>query len=167
MSADRFSREDAKTEQASGASATRGLVRFATHQLLAVLIIVAVLPYLNSLFNGFVQDDNRQVVSNPYLRSFSHLREIFATNVWSYVGAQGTTNYYRPLMTFGYLLCYQFLGPLAYGFHLANVVLMPEWSALFSSLPNGFSGTERWALWRRSYLRCIRSIASPLTGSPP
>jgi tetratricopeptide (TPR) repeat protein len=39
------------------------------------------------------------------------------------VGAQGMTNYYRPLMTFGYLLCYQFLGPLAYGFHLANVVL--------------------------------------------
>jgi len=123
MSADRLSREDAQTEQASGASAPRGLVRFATHQLLAVLILVAVLPYLNSLLNGFVQDDNRQVVSNPYLRSFSHLREIFATNVWSYVGAQGMTNYFRPLMTFGYLLCYQFLGPLAYGFHLANVVL--------------------------------------------
>ena len=123
MSADRLSREDAQTEQASGASASPGLVRFATHQLLAVLILVAVLPYLNSLLNGFVQDDNRQVVSNPYLRSFSHLREIFATNVWSYVGAQGATNYYRPLMTFGYLLCYQFLGPLAYGFHLANVVL--------------------------------------------
>ncbi|MGB7590457.1 MAG: tetratricopeptide repeat protein [Terriglobia bacterium] len=123
MSADRLSREGAQTEQASGASAPRGLVRFATHQLLAVLILVAVLPYLNSLLNGFVQDDNRQVVSNPYLRSFSHLREIFATNVWSYVGAQGATNYYRPLMTFGYLLCYQFLGPLAYGFHLANVVL--------------------------------------------
>jgi tetratricopeptide (TPR) repeat protein len=101
----------------------RSLGRFATHELLAVLILVAVLPYLNSLGNGFVQDDNRQVVSNPYLRSFSHLREIFATNVWSYVGAQGMTNYYRPLMTLGYLLCYQFLGPLAYGFHLANLVL--------------------------------------------
>ena len=112
-----------QNEQASGAAATRGLVRFATHELLAVLILVAVLPYLNTLLNGFVQDDNRQVLSNPYLRSFSHLREIFATNVWSYVGAQGMTNYYRPLMTFGYLLCYQFLGPLAYGFHLANVVL--------------------------------------------
>jgi tetratricopeptide (TPR) repeat protein len=123
MNADRRSREDVKTEQASGAAANRGLVRFATHELLAVLILVAVLPYLNSLLNGFVQDDNRQVLSNPYLRSFSHLREIFATNVWSYVGAQGMTNYYRPLMTLGYLLCYQFLGPLAYGFHLANVVL--------------------------------------------
>jgi tetratricopeptide (TPR) repeat protein len=101
---------------------SRGLARLATPELLALLIFVAVLPYLNSLFNGFVQDDNRQVLFNPYLRSFSHLREIFATNVWSYVGAQGTTNYYRPLMTLGYLLCYQFLGPLAYGFHLANLV---------------------------------------------
>jgi tetratricopeptide (TPR) repeat protein len=123
MSAGPLIREDVKTEQAFGAAPTRGLGRFATHELLAVLILVAVLPYLNSLGNGFVQDDNRQVLSNPYLRSFSHLREIFATNVWSYVGAQGMTNYYRPLMTLGYLLCYQFLGPLAYGFHLANVVL--------------------------------------------
>jgi len=123
MGADAPSKEDAKTERASEPVAARGLDRFATHELLAVLILVAVLPYLNSLFNGFVQDDNRQILSNPYLRSFSHLREIFATNVWSYVGAQGMTNYYRPLMTLGYLLCYQFLGPLAYGFHLANLVL--------------------------------------------
>jgi tetratricopeptide (TPR) repeat protein len=122
MSADGRSREDVRSKQASGAAASRGLGRFATHELLAVLILVAVLPYLNTLLNGFVQDDNRQILSNPYLRSFSHLREIFATNVWSYVGAQGVTNYYRPLMTLGYLLCYQFLGPLAYGFHLANVV---------------------------------------------
>jgi tetratricopeptide (TPR) repeat protein len=102
---------------------TRGLARWATQELLAVLILISALPYLNTLWNGFVQDDNRQVLFNPYLRSFSHLREIFATNVWSYVGAQGMTNYYRPLMTLGYLLCYQFLGPLPYGFHLANVVL--------------------------------------------
>jgi tetratricopeptide (TPR) repeat protein len=95
----------------------------AAHEQLALLIFIAVLPYLNSLLNGFVQDDNRQILANPYLRSFSHLREIFSTNVWSYVGAQGMTNYYRPLMTLGYLLCYQFFGSLPYGFHLANVVL--------------------------------------------
>ena len=106
-----------------GAAPTRGLGRLATQELLALLILIAGLPYLNTLWNGFVQDDNRQVLSNPYLRSFSHLREIFAANVWSYVGAQGMTNYYRPLMTLWYLFCYQFLGPLAYGFHLANVVL--------------------------------------------
>jgi tetratricopeptide (TPR) repeat protein len=95
----------------------------ATQELLALLIVIAGLPYVNSLWNGFVQDDNRQILGNPYLRNFSHLREIFATNVWSYVGAQGTTNYYRPLMTLGYLLCYQLFGPMAYGYHLANLVL--------------------------------------------
>jgi tetratricopeptide (TPR) repeat protein len=69
-----------------------------------------------------VYDDNTQVLNNPYIQSFRHLREIFTTTVWSYVGAQGVTNYYRPLMTFGYLLCYQFYGPLAYGFHLASIL---------------------------------------------
>ena len=109
---------DFKRKQESGA-----VDRWTTQGCLALLILLAVLPYLNTLGNGFVQDDKHQVLANPYLRSFGHLREIFTSNVWSYVGAQGMTNYYRPLMTFGYLLCYQFLGPLAYGFHLVNLVL--------------------------------------------
>ncbi len=110
-------------ESNSGTAPRRGLARLATQELLALLIVIAGLPYLNSQWNSFVQDDNRQILSNPYLRNFSHLREIFATNVWSYVGAQGMTNYYRPLMTLGYLICYQLFGPMAYGFHLANLVL--------------------------------------------
>jgi protein O-mannosyl-transferase len=110
-------------ENCSDTVPRRGLARLATQELLALLIVIAGLPYLNSLWNSFVQDDNRQILGNPYLRNFSHLREIFATNVWSYVGAQGMTNYYRPLMTLGYLVCYQLFGPMAYGFHLANLVL--------------------------------------------
>jgi len=91
--------------------------------LIALLIALAVLPYLNILLNAFVYDDNTQVLNNPYIQSFRHLREIFTTTVWSYVGVQGVSNYYRPMMTFGYLLCYQFFGPLAYGFHLASILL--------------------------------------------
>jgi Tfp pilus assembly protein PilF len=33
------------------------------------------------------------------------------------------TDYYRPIMTIGFLLCYQIFGPLAYGFHLASLLL--------------------------------------------
>lgn len=87
-----------------------------------LLILGSVLPYLNTLFNGFVYDDNTQVLNNPYVRSFHHLPQIFLTNVWSFTGAEGVTNYYRPLMTLGYLFCYQYFGPLAYGFHLVNIV---------------------------------------------
>jgi len=91
--------------------------------LLLLLLLLATLPYLNTLANGFVYDDFPQVVENPYVRSFRYLREIFGTTVWSFQGAQGITNYYRPLMTFGYLVCYQIFGFLPFGFHLANVVL--------------------------------------------
>ncbi|MBI1984378.1 MAG: glycosyltransferase family 39 protein, partial [Acidobacteria bacterium] len=91
--------------------------------LLFLLVLCAFLPYANTLFNAFVYDDNTQVLNNPYIQSFRHLREIFTTTVWSYVGVQGVTNYYRPMMTLGYLICFQVFGPLAYGFHLANVLL--------------------------------------------
>ncbi len=87
------------------------------------LLLLAVLPYLNTLLNGFVYDDTMQVLENPYIRSFDHLKEIFGTTVWSYIGDMGGTNYYRPMMTFGYLICYQLFGPLAYGFHLTNLLL--------------------------------------------
>jgi Tfp pilus assembly protein PilF/peptidoglycan/LPS O-acetylase OafA/YrhL len=91
--------------------------------LISVLIALATLPYLNILLNGFVYDDHTQVTNNPYLQNFHHLREIFTTTVWSYMGVEGLTNYYRPLMTLGYAVCYRLFGPLAYGFHLASLLL--------------------------------------------
>ena len=93
-----------------------------TTALVGSLILLAIIPYLNTLLNGFVYDDTMQILENPYIRSFDHLKEIFGTTIWSYIGDMGETNYYRPMMTFGYLLCYQWFGPLAYGFHLTNLL---------------------------------------------
>ncbi|MGH9432285.1 MAG: tetratricopeptide repeat protein [Terriglobia bacterium] len=91
---------------------------------LIVLFLLAVIPYLNTLFNGFVYDDNTQVLNNPYILNFRHLRAIFTTTAWSYQGgAVSVTNYYRPLMTVGYLFCHALFGMLAYGYHLMNVLL--------------------------------------------
>ena len=91
--------------------------------LIAALILCSALPYLNTLLNGFVYDDNRQVLDNPYLKSFHFLPQIFGKTVWSFVGMQGISNYYRPMMTLGYAVCYHLFGPVAYGFHLVNVCL--------------------------------------------
>jgi tetratricopeptide (TPR) repeat protein len=87
------------------------------------LSVLAFLPYANTLLNTFVYDDYFQVVENPYVHSFRYLREIFATTVWSFQGANGITNYYRPLMSFGYLLFYQIAGAVPVSFHIANVAL--------------------------------------------
>jgi len=87
------------------------------------LFLLAFLAYANTLVGSFVYDDNYQVVENPYAHSFRYLPKIFSTSVWSFQGAQGQTNYFRPMMTFGYLLFYQIAGPLTFSFHLANIVL--------------------------------------------
>jgi tetratricopeptide (TPR) repeat protein len=88
-----------------------------------ILAVLAVLPYLNSLGNSFVYDDYEQVLTNPYLRNFHHLREIFTSSVWSFMGDfRGSTNHYRPMMSLGYLFCYQLVGPRALLFHLVNVL---------------------------------------------
>ncbi len=91
--------------------------------LLGALILLGVLPYFNTLGNSFVYDDDFQVVQNPYLRNFHHLRQIVASSVWSFRYTNVPTNYYRPLMQVQYLLLYQIYGPLAYVFHLGNVIL--------------------------------------------
>ena len=88
-----------------------------------ILCLVGFAVYANTLWNGFVYDDHSQVLRNPYLRSFRYLPEIFTSNVWSFIGAQGESNYFRPIMTLGYFFCYQIYGELAYGFHLFNILV--------------------------------------------
>jgi protein O-mannosyl-transferase len=88
-----------------------------------ILILLASLPYLNALANGFVYDDHDQVLENPYIHSFQYIGRIFGSTVWTFQGAQGVSNYYRPLMTFAYLISYKIFGRLPYGFHLVNLVL--------------------------------------------
>jgi len=88
-----------------------------------ILVALAVLPYFNSLRNSFVYDDIDQVLRNPYIRNFHHLREILTSSVWSFMGDfRGSSNYYRPVMSLGYLFCYQLFGPNALGFHLASLL---------------------------------------------
>ena len=97
------------------------LSRFRDRFLMAFLAVAAALPYLNTLLNDFVSDDEMQVLHNPYIRNFRYLAKIFTTRAASHF--PGTANYYRPLMNVGYLLCYQVFGLRAFGYHLANVFL--------------------------------------------
>jgi len=90
---------------------------------LLALLLLALIPYVNTLFSGFVYDDREQILENPYVHSFQYLGNVFGSTVWTFQGAQGLSNYYRPLMTLAYLLCYTLYGPIPFGFHLLNLVL--------------------------------------------
>ena len=113
--------------------------------LITALVACATLPYLNILFNGFVYDDDNQVLKNPYVRSFRYLKEIFTTNVWSFRGVGSITNYYRPMMTLGYLVCYQLFGMRAYGFHLVSLLLHVLVVCLVFVLTERLTGDRVWA----------------------
>jgi tetratricopeptide (TPR) repeat protein len=105
----------------SGASERQILGRFSDRALMAFLAIAAALPYLNTLGNGLVADDEMQLLHNPYIRNFHYLPKIFTT--WAAGYFPGMPDYYRPLMNLGYLLCYQVFDSQAFGYHLANLAL--------------------------------------------
>ena len=91
--------------------------------IVIALFVCAIAIYANTLTNAFVYDDDQQILQNPYVKSWHYLPQIFTTNVWSFVGAAGSTNYYRPLMTLTYLILWKSFGELPFGFHLFNVFL--------------------------------------------
>ena len=115
--------------------------------LLLLLGLASVAVYANTLGNGFVYDDHEQVLHNPYLRSFRYLPDILTSNVWAHLGAQGESNYYRPVMTLGYLLCYQAFGDLAYIFHLYNIVFNTAVVMVLFFLSLRMFGRKDLAFW--------------------
>lgn len=91
--------------------------------MMAWLLLASFLVYANTLANGFVSDDHQQIEGNPYAHSFRYVGKIFTTTVWSFQGNEGHTNYYRPLMTLGYVLCDKIFQNYPFGFHLVNLFL--------------------------------------------
>lgn len=91
----------------------------------AILLLLALLPYAGVLRNDFAYayDDKAQIIDNPFVHSFGHLREALTTPVWSFKDANALTPYYRPVMTIGFLLTYRAFGPLPQGFHLISLLL--------------------------------------------
>jgi len=110
----------------------------------ALLFFGAVLPYANTLSNAFVYDDVSQILENPYIRSFHYLPKIFGSAVWSFTGS--LSRYYRPLMTFGYLLCYKAFGFSPAGFHLVSVLMHAATVCLIFTLTRRMFGDRTLAL---------------------
>jgi len=90
----------------------------------AVLAVaaLAVTAYLNILGNEFVYDDGAQILRNYYIRDTSHLRAIFTTNVWSFLGPHAVSNYYRPVMHLVYMADYALFGYQPAGYHAASIL---------------------------------------------
>ncbi len=88
---------------------------------LCALVLIA---YAGSLSNGFVWDDNQQIVMNPDLRPDAPWSHLFSADVWGYKHRDqpGHTNYYRPLQMVSYRLTAEWFGLQSQPFHLLSVL---------------------------------------------
>ena|SRR5208282_6235764 len=60
---------------------------------MAVLLLLATLPYAGILRNDFAYDydDKALILDSPYVHNFQHVREVLTTTLFSHLGAQGGT----------------------------------------------------------------------------
>lgn len=93
----------------------------------ATVLIIAIISagvYANTLSNGFVHDDNGQVLENLWITDLKFIPDMFTSSVWSFVKNRTVvSNYYRPMMHLIYNVTYHIFGLNPWGFHLVNIVI--------------------------------------------
>jgi protein O-mannosyl-transferase len=95
----------------------------------ALAVLLGVLCYANSWFNGFTYDDVPIVERNPRIRSLTNFREIWLTDWWleqtedqPFPDPQ-RDRLYRPLTLYSFALNYALNGLNPAGYHAVNVAL--------------------------------------------
>ncbi|MGB9707548.1 MAG: tetratricopeptide repeat protein [Microgenomates group bacterium] len=92
-------------------------------QLIFLILIIGLSVYFNSFFNGFVWDDEEQILNNSIIKNFSNLPLIFKSSTFSTGGAGLSGLYYKPLMSFSFMVNYLIWQSSPFGFHLFQVIL--------------------------------------------
>jgi len=84
----------------------------------ALLALASAAVFSGVLSNGFVYDDGKQLLENPFVRNPHLWWRIFTGSVWSFLGAAAEMNFYRPLHIFSYWLIWRVAGPNPTAYHL-------------------------------------------------
>jgi Tfp pilus assembly protein PilF len=96
-------------------------VPFTTTKAIHWIIFIGLIVFCNIFFNGFVWDDQGQIVTSSSVHSLS--------NIWSFFFSSPDANgnlikiqaiYYRPLMATMFTIVYWFFGPHPFFFHVVS-----------------------------------------------
>ncbi|HEV2386994.1 MAG TPA: tetratricopeptide repeat protein [Candidatus Acidoferrales bacterium] len=97
--------------------------RFSRSTLIHLLVLTGATfaLYAQTLRNGFVADDNDEILRDLMIRSLANIPQFFSHSVWFYLGAQHD-QYYRPLKLALYSVEYRLFHFHPFYWHLVNVV---------------------------------------------
>jgi len=106
-----------KIAEIAKANKTEGVIK--TAKVVWIFILIGLLVYGLSLFNGFVWDDEEQIVNNVFVHSVKNIPLLFQSSTFNTGGAGVSAGtYYRPLMMTFFSFVYQLFGPNPFFFHL-------------------------------------------------
>lgn len=91
---------------------------------ICILIVLGLLVYLNVLNNGFVWDDDGQIVNNTMVHSLENLGTLFTGGTFNFSASNQLSGYYyRPMMSTFFAITYTIFGSSPFFFHLFQVIL--------------------------------------------
>jgi tetratricopeptide (TPR) repeat protein len=106
----------------------RERTRFENRQrlLLAGILAITALAYLNALDGKFVYDDRLQVLKNPTLNSLANIPKMFTQGVWQFLNTSDKNAvgpYYRPIFNIALIINHQLFGLEVFGWHLFSIIV--------------------------------------------
>lgn len=125
-----------------------------TRHLLAVamLALLCLIVYYNSLSNGFVYDDLGSIVENKYIKQPGRLlTSLFSQSYFQFAGLEAS---YRPLATLSYFLIYAVAELDPFYYHLASLILHTVNAILVYWLANLILGQRLTALLTGMMFAC-------------
>lgn len=87
-----------------------------------ICIFIYFLVWINSVFNGFVWDDEEQIVNNTIIQHLFNFPQIFSGATFGTGGAGLSGWFFRPFLTLSYMLSFAIFGQNAWGYHLIQVI---------------------------------------------
>lgn len=94
-----------------------------TGKAIVIIFFVGFLTHLNIIHNGFIGDDDMQILNNPVIHSLANIPRLFLQGTF-YTGVLNAGGlYYKPLMSSTFTLLFVLFGPHALPFHIFQLFL--------------------------------------------
>lgn len=127
-----------------------------------VVIAAVAIGFARTLRAGTIWDDEYLTVRNPHLASWSGIRLLLSTDIWSSSVLEEHSGYYRPVASLSYALNRLVLGNASFSYHAGNVVL----HALVASLLLRFMIVRKVTPPARAGACVLLFVTMPLVAEP-
>ena len=104
----------------------RARARKTERLIIAGVLLISALAFVNSLDGEFVYDDRFQVLNNPTINSLGNIPRMFTQSVWQFMNSTSQLPvgaYYRPIFNIALIVNHQLFGPSVFGWHLVSLLL--------------------------------------------